>query len=494
MGGSVSKNVVNSTLKAVTDVSTDIIANSTTSTNQTQGIVIKGGKNVTVKNITQKTTANINTKNLMKAMSTTGAQSKMNEKITEAAKSITSGINFAQYSNAQNFLTDTMSSMIDISTDIENSCVGEIATSQTITIDKPSGDIDVENDIQESVASIFQDCITNVISSQNAVQDLQKQLDISATAKSEGLSAFGIALIIGMIILAITVPVVVGGTQVVNSLLKLFFPIMIVGGLVMIFLYFTWKTDASLVTKFSKGLTQSTDCDPSGAIKSTKVYKTFKEAYNAFEANDSYVAMDWKGFGPTTGGRLGPKLANPETTFYTSIANPDCDVPIDENIELFKRPTFRSGKGVPSNTVGDAGDYYLNIETGQAYFKVKQQWNLQSGTVSTDNQPVTFGNSLPHSTLPSGAYYMDTSNPKSLTLYKGGESQPVKENIPGPGYAVSNPEDANMSVIKFKGDRPVLLWIGGAAVTMGFVGFILTTVFGPKKGAASKTPVKASKN
>ena len=493
MGASQSTNIAKVTLDAVTDVSTSIIQNSTTTTNQQQGIVIKAGKNVKVGNITQKTTATVNTKNLMKAMSTTSAQQDLTEKLSQAATSITSGINFAQYSNAYNEINNTVNETLNVATNIQNTCVGQVNNQQTITIDAGDG-TQFGNISQESVSNIFQDCITNAVTSSDAVQTLQATLDQSATAKSEGLSAFGIALIIGMIILAITVPVVVGGTQVVNSVLKLFFPIMIVAGLVLIFLYFTWKTDASLVTKFSEGLSQSTDCDPSGAIVSQKVYNTFKEAHDAFQANDSYVAMDWVGYGPTSGGRLGPKLPQPKTTFYTNMANPDCNVPVDQNVQLFTRPTFRSGKGVPSNTVGDAGDYYLNIETGQTYFKVKQQWNLQSGTVSTDNQPVTFGNSLPSGSLKPGAYYMDTSNPKSLTLYKGGESQPVKENIPGPGYVVSNPEFANMSAIKFKGDRPVLLWIGGAAVTMGFVGFILTTIFGPKKGAASKAPVKASKN
>lgn len=495
MGASQSSNVANVTLEAVTDVSTKIIANSNTSTNQTQGIVITGGKGgVKVGNITQKTTATVNTKNLMKAMSSTTAQQDLTAKLSQAATSITSGINFAQYSDANNEIDNTLKQTIDITSDIENSCVGQVNSQQTIVIDGGEGGVVGGNINQESVANIFQECITNAVTSNSSAQKLQYTLDQSATAKSEGLTAWGIALIIGMVILAIAVPVIVEGNVVINGIMKLFFPLMIVAGLVMIFLYFTWKAPTSSVTKFSQGLSTSTDCNPSGATTSTK-YPTFEAAHDAFMANNSYVAMDWVGFGATKGGRLGPKLAQAKTTFYTSMANPECKVPVDQNVQLFARPTFRSGKGVPSDAIGNAGDYYLNISTGQTYFKVKQQWVLQPGTVSTDNQTVTFGNSLPTSSLKPGAYYMDTSNPKSLTLYKGGQSSPVKTGIPGPGYVVSNPKEANMSAVKVKGDKPYLLWLGGTTVAMGFVGFVLTTVFGGnKKGAVSKGPAKPSKN
>ena len=163
--------------------------------------------------------------------------------------------------------------------------------------------------------------------------------------------------------------------------------------------------------------------------------------------------------------------------------------PVDKNVQLFARPDFLTGRAVPNDMHGKNGDYYLNTSTGKPYFKSGEQWIVQPGTVNTDNQSVQFNDSPPTSSLKNGAYYMDTSNPKSLTLYKGSGSKPVvvKAGVAGPGYVVSNPKYANMSAIKIKGDKPYLLWIGGATVAMGFIGFILTTIFSPKGGKPKQT-------
>jgi hypothetical protein len=483
MGASESKAVADVTLDAVTDVSTKVLNNTTMSSKQGQGVIIYGGKGgVKVGNITQRTTATVDTKALMKAMSNTTAQQDLVQQMSQTAKAITSGINFGSYSSADTEMNAFLKASIDIATDIENTCSGQVSQQQTIVIRGGQGGVTTGNIDQQSIANIFQSCITNSVSNNNAAQKITQTLKQSATAKSEGLSAFGIALIIGMVILALTVPVIVGGSTVVNSVLKLFFPIMIVGGLVMIFLYFTWSKDIILATKYSNGLSTSTSCSPSGAIKSTE-YKTFEDAVAKLKSTKEYVALDWVGFGETVGGKQGPKLAKPQTTFYTNISNPSCQVPTDKNLQLFKRGSFIGGHGEPSNVHGSNGDFYIDYSTGSKYIKQNQVWTVQQGTVKNNGKNITFGKNVPPQGVKEGEYYLDTSNPKTLTLYKGEGSKwtAIQSGISGPGYTPVIPSQANASAIKTKGKKPWLLWVGGATVGMGFAGFVISTIFGNKK-------------
>lgn len=508
MGASQSKNVANVTLKAVTDEATNIMAKSKTSVNQNQGIVITGGKGgVTVGDIKQRTTATVNTKNLMKALATSNAQNSISQNLSQTAKSITSGINFGAYSNAENDMNAFLKSSIDIATNIGNTCEGQVASQQTIVIHGGEGGVKTGNIDQESVANIFQSCVTNAVSNANGTQQITQAVTQSATAKSEGLSAWGIAAIIGMVVLALTLPIIVGGNEIINGVLKLFFPIMIVGGLVMIFLYFTWTTPTTIMTTYSMGLDKSTDCSPSGATTTTK-YPTFTAAHADFKKNNSYVAMDWIGYGPTKDGQRGPALKPPKTVFYTGIANPKCKVPQDPNLKFFAPPQYLQGKGKPSPSSGTEGDYYLDISTGTPYIKSKQVWyangiqGISLDPIDTKGQSVTFNASIPTHSLKNGQYYVDTTSSKSLTLYQGSSTGPkvIKSNIAGPGFKVTRKPGmnaSNTSAIKINGDKPYLLWIGGATVAMGFIGFVLTTVFAPKKAAKSTTKkpaVKATKN
>ena len=484
MGGSSSKVVADMTVEAVTKVSSSVIANSQSSSQQNQGIsIIHRDGDINIHGVNQSTTATINTQNLLKALSTTVAQQDLTQQLSQSAKALTSGVPIGDFSKSEAYMTSVLKSSIDVASNIQNTCGSKIAQQQSITIKGGSGKVNLSDINQGSVANIFQSCITNSLRDEKLNQQITSILDQKASAKTEGLSAFGIAMIIGMVVLAITAPIVVGGNTVVNGILKLFFPMMIAAGLVMIFLYFNWKGSTSLVTKYSKGMSQSTDCSPSGGVTVT-AYKTFKEAHAAFMANDDYVAMDWMGFGETHGAKRGPRLPVAKTTFYTSMSNDKCDVPVDKELQLFAMPDFRTGKGVPSNAVGGDGDYYLDIATGTPYVKKNQQWGPQDTKVPNDGKPVTFNQSIPVG-LKNGEYYMDIANPKSMTLYVGNGKTPkvVKAGIQGPGYKVDAPAETNMSAIKVKGDKPWLLWVGGASIGMGFVGFVLTTIFKPKDKA-----------
>nr|QBK84548.1 MAG: hypothetical protein LCDPAC01_00290 [Pithovirus LCDPAC01] len=63
-------------------------------------------------------------------------------------------------------------------------------------------------------------CVENAISSTQSVQDIQNTLFQSATVLSKGVSIWALVVVA---LLAITLPIVIGGATVANTVLKLFF-------------------------------------------------------------------------------------------------------------------------------------------------------------------------------------------------------------------------------------------------------------------------------
>ena len=105
MGASVSKNIANVVTRSVAKVSSNIIQNSKLSTDNTQIISVKdvhGDVHISGNRFTQ--VATINMEQLMDALSTEGAQQSIMQELAQEAKSVTSGLNLGQFSDAQNTL------------------------------------------------------------------------------------------------------------------------------------------------------------------------------------------------------------------------------------------------------------------------------------------------------------------------------------------------------------------------------------------------------
>lgn len=482
MGGAISKNAVTASLDAVTKTVTNIIDQTTVSSQQGQGIIISGNTGgVTVGNITQQETLTVNTSALLNAMSTSSAQQDMVNNLSQTAKAVVSGINFGQYSDAENTASAFLKESIDIATNITNTCQTSMGQTQTIVITDNTGPTVVGSIVQSQVAGMFSSCVEKAVSNADAVQKMQNTLTQSATAKSEGLDFWGIVAIIALVILGIVGPITLVG----SSLIKYFYVLLIIVGIAMIVIYFVWQPTNLLVTPYSAGFGASSGCSPSGATPVATTFKTPIDAANECKSNDKYVAFEWVGFNKTnTDGTLGLEISPPQTTFYTGI-DPTCTVITDQTLSLFRRPSFSSGTTAPiSHPLDTNGDYYVQYGTGSSN---AQGWIFNTGWAQDSttwnippNYSVTFGIGPPPSLVTSSTYYVDISNPKSCMVYKSDTVWVPVGLVSGPGYAPITSQYTNTSGFKQKGTKPWLLYVGGTALAMGFISMVISIVYSSK--------------
>jgi hypothetical protein len=486
MGLSYSKNVAEATVDALTSVGTAIIANTTVESSQTQGVIITGSGDagVRVGSITQKQDLTLHVSELMKAMSTTTAQQALVQSMNQMAKSLTSGINLAQASEAQNDMKEAMRSTMEISTKIANICSTGGNQTQTLTI---SGNVQAGNIDQEEVSSVFATCATNAIANTSTIQALQQKLTQSASATSSGISEWAIVAIVAIVVLGIAIPVALEG-KVIVKYAYIFF---ILAGLIMIAVYFAYQPGPTiLLTKYSLGLDTSSGCGPSGPVVST-AYKSPFDAGDACLANKDYVAFDWKGFDLSTNdGNQGAPLVPPQTTFYTSMLDPKCTIVTDPLINLFRRPIFNSGavgNSVPPNAAGDKeGDYYLNTSNWQGYKYVDGQgWDADKvwPVPSKYNSYIFNFGQAPASTSTANTIWADISNPKVISVYVPSATTSgwdLLATVDGPGYAIIQTLDANTSGIKVpKTSTLWLLYVGGAFIGMGLITMVISLAYNP---------------
>lgn len=481
MGAAVSKNAATASLDAITNVCTDIISNSTVSATQGQGIIISGNDGgVTVGNITQEQTLTLNTSALLTAMSTSTAQQDLTANLSQTAKSVVSGINFAQYSDAQNNVSLFLKESIDIATNITQICQSDIGQTQTIVITNNTGKVQVGNIIQSQIGSIFTSCVENAVANASATQKMQATLSQSATAKSEGVSIWAIVALVGIVVFGIVSPIAFVG----SSIFKYFYIILIIAGIAMIVTYFLWQTPLLQITPYSAGFAASSGCVPGGATTPVTTYKTPIDAANECDSNPNYAGFEWIGFQPTNAnGTIGLQLAAPLTTFYTSI-DPACSVVSDPNLSLFRTPTFTSGLAPPTSPNNQDGDYYVQTTPTNFQgwiFKVGSGWTKDTvWAVPAGMLNIVFGTGSPTTSYPATTIYADVSNPKICPIYVSGNTV---GSIVGPGYApitttgASGPQYTNTSGFKAKSTKPWLLYVGGASVAMGFISMIISLVY-----------------
>lgn len=497
MGAAQSTNALTASLSAITSVTTNIIDQTTVSNQQGQGVIISGNTGgVKVGDITQEQTLTLNVSALLTATSSSSAQQDMTTTLSQAATSVVSGLNFGQYSDAQNNVNLFLKESIDIATNISNLCQTDLGQTQTIVITNNSGGTAVGNIVQKQMNNMFVNCVESAVAQSDAIQKMQTTLDQSATAKSEGLNIWGIVALAAIIVFGIMAPVAAFS----SSIVKYFYVILIIAGIGLIIAYFVWQPTILVVTPYSVGFGNSSGCLPSGAQPPVTTFATPIDAANACQSSDSFVAFDWVGFQPTgNDGEIGTPITPPQTTFYTGI-DTSCQVQTDQKMQLFRAPSFTSGNSPPSNAgnPGQGGDYYLEtpstsaglqgwiFTTGSGWGE-DTLWPVPSGyTVSS----VAFGQGTPKTPPAANEIYIDISNPKTCYVYVNGNATSVA-TVTGPGYAVANPQWTNTSGYKTKGTKPWLLYVGAISLGMGLISMVISLAYGGQQNQqGTKMPMK----
>jgi hypothetical protein len=496
MGASVSKNVSKAVTRAIAKVSSNIIQNTQLSQDMSQLISVRdvhGDVHVSGNIFTQKATVNM--KALLDALSTESAQQSVMQELAQEAKSVTSGLNLGQFSDAQNVMDTLLEGTMDVLSSIGQSCSAAGKMHQEIIVKRISGNVYVQDNVFGQVYDILQNCTEKAVADNRLMQDLTTKLSQKASATSEGLSGW---VLVAMLAVVLGLPIggaVIGG----KALLKYIFPLLLITGVVLLILYYVRaKTEMNFVG-FSTFAGSTPACLATGQYSPLQ---TFQDAYRASAAckdAEQCVAFDWQGLQIAQNGTYA-KLDTPITKFYTSVSK-ECEKSIrPDAVKLLRVPNFYSGEGEPANVSSEVGavssgvkpgDVYLNVKTGVWYQKSKttntweprgvvtaKPFNKMSwGPVIPGGGVVSFGFASSPSVLDSPvendvyAYY-DGRNPEYLHVYRyDTEHGWVQDHkIHGPGLIPDTPPVINASGFKTVSRTPWMLYSGIAAALVGLLG------------------------
>lgn len=514
MGGSQSKNVAKITLKAISKVATNIIQNQKISVDTGQMISVSGGKgDVVISGNHMNQQVQVDMDQLLKAMVTQEAQQNLASEVAQQAKSLMSGINLFQFTDATNILDSYMEASIDINTTVSQTCLAEIGQKQVINVDNRDGNITITDNTFEQVTNIFSKCVEDIISNNKTIQDIQQKIDQTAVAESKGFSIWALVAMALIALLFLLAPLIFGTGSMIYILTKFLFPLLMFAGITLIALYFTMFKDDMKGYGFSKLLATEKQC---GAVKSViqpeNIYENGGEASQGCLKNKDCKAVDWKGININEDGS-GILLKNPETTFYSDLAHNPCDNIVNhtDNLNIFRMPIviLDDNKPDPNKIINDI---WINSKNSKWY-----RWNHDSSTYIEGNtqSPLIKDYDSSKNSLFWGSvdniiakkkddYLINFEDDKPyFNIYKSIDSGTSgkfiwspQEKINIPGYTPYIPTDGNnMSRInstsfKIKEKRfdKIILWIGCGLTGFGIFGTIFTFMLKP----ASKTSQKTS--
>ena len=258
MGASVSSNVQNIATNAVAKLASELANKAENHVKQSGTITIDGRQeqpcstgggstpgSISVSGIVQDNELVVNMQAVLKSFNSQSSQQKLAANLQQQAKAITSGINLGQVSVASNDVSVFASAAVSLSNAISNSCTDTSNQANGIFIYPRCADVtvNVSNVTQRNMAKVLYKCIQSAVGSQSALQDIQTKVSQTAVAESKGISGWALLgmLLVGLLVMV--APELLGFGVAFYAVMKLLWPIIMVGGIVMIVLYFVLGTE-----------------------------------------------------------------------------------------------------------------------------------------------------------------------------------------------------------------------------------------------------------
>jgi Lipid membrane protein of large eukaryotic DNA viruses len=492
MGGSVSYNATNIVVNAVAKISSKIMQDTKISYDSSQVIYVRDTKgDVVIRGNKMIQKAYVNMQALFNAMSSASAQQDLALEIAQSAKSLTSGLNLGQFSDAENDLNLFINVSIEITTRISQTCSEEISQNQEIIIEHTIGSVTIENNLFEQAADMFSTCIQTSISNSSAIQSIILKLQQDSSATSQGLSEWAL---IGLIAVVLGVPTA-GAVFVGKDILKFLFPLMIIAGIVMVIVYYTTKKQTIPVKAYSTFIEKTSGCLPD------PVHPTVLHEYESVNAAGDYcmkssdcAAFDWKGLDISSTGSF-TFVKPPETKFYKSVDSNCRSLIQDDNVDMVRTPVVYFGPGNPPDTLPNLikGDVWLNTTTS-IWYQLTTTWIPNDTLIPTSFSKITVQSQAPVGGQQSGVdneyvIVYAPSDPSSFGIYKydGDKKWKAQPDARGPGLFSFSPEVTNASGVKETSGQIWLLYGGGSIAVIGLLGTIVSIVYGNKNNEASTT-------
>lgn len=477
-----SKNVTKILINAVATISSKIVQDTNISYDSSQIIYVKDTKgDVIIRGNTMIQHAYINMQALFNAMSSESAQQNLALEIAQSAKSLTSGINIGQYSEAINDLDVFIQTSIQLTSVISQQCSVLAAQEQEIIIEHTIGSVTIENNVFEQVANIFSNCIQTSINNSEALQSIILKLSQDASATSKGVSEW---FIIGILAVVLGVPAI--GTVILGKdILKFIFPVMIIVGIIMIFVYYyTKKSDVELKA-YSKFIENTNACLSEPAHpKPFNSYASPESAADYCLKSNTCSGFDWKGLDISSSGSYS-LVKPPQTKFYKSVSN-NCRTSIQEdNSILLRSPVVYFGNGDPPNTIPNLikGDVWINT-LNSIWYQLKNNWEQKTPIISTSFSSLLIQTQPPLDSQKGNnndkVVVYNTNNPNNFDIYTYKTKWISDGKVNGPGYYTNSPPVVNSSGIKENSGSTWVLYGGISLIIIGVLGTIVMMITNTK--------------
>ena len=343
MGAAQTKNVANVTTKAISTVATNIVQDTKLTSDQTQIISVDGGRgdvNISGNHFNQQVTLNMSA--LLKAMVTQKAQQDLSLQVQQAAKSLCSGLNLGQFTDATNIMNTYVEAAIDITSQVSQTCAAAAKQNQSITVNNRDGNITITDNTFQQVSNIFSKCVEDAVSDNSAMQKIQEKLDQSAEATSKGISVWALAILAIVVLLIMGAPFVFATSSAVQILSKLLFPLLMFAGIILLAYYFGKKKTSMDGYAFSPLLKNNAACGATAQEGGYSQYASASEASNACKADSTCQAVDWQGMTIDSQGD-GTVLSQPVTTFYSHVDSSPCPNVTNhpDTLKVLRSPRYR---------------------------------------------------------------------------------------------------------------------------------------------------------
>lgn len=366
MGAASSTNVTDVLTSAIVKQSISITNDSFANTSQNIIIDIEDVKNdVNFKNNDFSQTVSIDVQALQNALSSQAAQQQILQSVTQSAKSLVSGLNFAQFSEASNESTATIKALTETKMTALLKCMATNKQTIQVKIARVGRDVNVENNKFEQAATLVEYCAQKTVAGQTAVQNLSNIIKQSATATSEGLTLWPLVVVICvfLIVAGATTGTVVKSTvgNTTKSLARTLTTLLGIGaiitGIVFLGIYSTETSSVWTMVPYAKSV-RLDDCDTVGSDASYYDFTTNDEFMKMLTSNGQQYNKNMSQPNVRTPGH--PKF-KPNGQFDQEYIDWCTKIPNQQNIDFMKNYCHENGYNAMVYKIWDSTETFPKV-------------------------------------------------------------------------------------------------------------------------------------
>lgn len=146
---------------------------------------------------------------------------KLQQKLLQSAKSVVTGVTLGDSTKTVNDATAVINVGASLTNEVSNTCKSEASNTTNIMISKVGKNVRIDDNSFKQQAAMVTSCTMNALNSNSSFQKAAQAITQKAVSKTEGLSMWGLIVLIAVILAAIAI----GGGSITHTFMSLLLPI-----------------------------------------------------------------------------------------------------------------------------------------------------------------------------------------------------------------------------------------------------------------------------